>query len=1322
MNLIRFVLKTRIPYEGAIQFFNMGALVRGAYPFLEEDREQFAGRDEIRDRLVELISNDSYRAGLLYGTPGVGKTSLIRASLIPHLRENGVGTILCEDKSDPVQSFARGMMAQGVPVGEGEDALSYLGRAVEQAVSGQVYLFVIDDAGAMLDDASPTLVNSLGDFYTRVVVRSRGKARLLFSCASERVHCLGKLERRTGSLFPPNNRVELMPFSVDEAVPLLGYLLGSEDSGLLVEIVSSLQEEGAVLPLQLQIAAQAMGGMGIRSLESLRKLGGIREVIDGWFAKLASSHGEESIGLQLLGVLGAMGRGTRPTATELAQRAGIKGEVAGKLLAGFGQGGLLTTEVEEGIERVSLSHEGLRPYLQQAGAPAMAIARKGRALLTSRADANKRLSWKELREIEQRGIVPDGEQEKRLLSRSKRFFRIAVIASVAVVCAFLLATWILNRSSAYWDQDVVNDGNKRWVVRAGKKGLSWFHWMPSSPSFGAVTSDSGVATSWLSETGKQTLHEGLGAEGAADIVGRLRQPLRGVVEFAATGNKAVIGELAQKATSGADMAALFQVLAPIATGGMDELSLVSKAFASGSPLAQQGALEFAMEAMNRHPGVFEPLLGRALGKEGSAEARRLILAAMRELPAENRRVIAEYATEQELDEETRTGLLAMGGENGDGEGPSALSATALLQSGNLSGETRDKAHELLRRAFSINPAKASEHAFKLAESESAPESERRFALELLQEFASAEIARPFAVSIQKLARSEIEVVRAGALPLLARVDPSNATPQLALLTQESPSVEMRMAIASAWGEVIYNETTSQEDKDAAIGILSVALEKERNSKVRGAVARAFGFSGRVAQTLLTDRIKREGLTVAEGAAFGLANSMRVKASSAAALGGVLRLWKKKGRAKRAAVRVMADMARVNPSRVMNYLVSAAFDKKDTALHKPAVEGICFGIVGQNKSAQRALIRLARHERASVRMQAARCALDVKNDFGTAASLGRALAGDEDVAVRRKAASLLAMAAQNEVKGKRDVTALLRLAADENVAVRASAWPGVGVLGEDSTEKVSPLLQDGMAKGNQEERLLILDAAGKLGVANVLGAARADASSAVRIAAAKLALELNHEVAETVRTALFDSDARVRRGTLEVLLDSSNTTEELVGAVIPLVMNDENRRVRNLALSVLAQKGNLAEVRTLLETKGASISAQERAQVSVAGRSLAKRNAKLAKELLLPLMKDVSHDVRKESLPPLARALAAVHSPAELGTKLLKTEADANLRLAILAAISLQGSDDSKRPAVKTALDKAQKVGGPFTSYFAGVGKNLLEMGLATTGFWQLLVP
>src|SRR5690606_12353111 len=237
--------------------------LRGLSPFAESERDVLFGRDGERDDLARLVTAEGFRAGLLYGESGVGKSSLLRAGLVPHLRDHGAGALMCEDIHHPEESFAYSIaMATGQSRGDHEPPVQYLARVLSDAIAGQMYLFIVDEADLALRNATDDrIIHEFGELFARVVSRSAGRARFLFACASERLHGFNALGRRTGSLFPPSTRYELGRFHQEQAAFVLERTLAlagsSADQQLARAIAAGLDQEGSggILPADLQIAA-----------------------------------------------------------------------------------------------------------------------------------------------------------------------------------------------------------------------------------------------------------------------------------------------------------------------------------------------------------------------------------------------------------------------------------------------------------------------------------------------------------------------------------------------------------------------------------------------------------------------------------------------------------------------------------------------------------------------------------------------------------------------------------------------------------------------------------------------------------------------------------------------------------------------------------------------------------------------------------------------------------------------------------------------------------------------------------------------------------
>ena len=58
---------------------------KGLRPFAEADAADFFGRDDLADQLAELVKRSRFIA--VVGPSGSGKSSLVRAGLLPRLRQ-----------------------------------------------------------------------------------------------------------------------------------------------------------------------------------------------------------------------------------------------------------------------------------------------------------------------------------------------------------------------------------------------------------------------------------------------------------------------------------------------------------------------------------------------------------------------------------------------------------------------------------------------------------------------------------------------------------------------------------------------------------------------------------------------------------------------------------------------------------------------------------------------------------------------------------------------------------------------------------------------------------------------------------------------------------------------------------------------------------------------------------------------------------------------------------------------------------------------------------------------------------------------------------
>jgi len=109
--------------------FSGGAAFRGLLPFQEADRGRFYGRESDTPALFEMIRQNDFRFGVLFGESGCGKTSLLRAGLVPRLWDEGYVPVYCRSYKDPLLAAMEECRKRShIPVVEGEPPVDYLRR------------------------------------------------------------------------------------------------------------------------------------------------------------------------------------------------------------------------------------------------------------------------------------------------------------------------------------------------------------------------------------------------------------------------------------------------------------------------------------------------------------------------------------------------------------------------------------------------------------------------------------------------------------------------------------------------------------------------------------------------------------------------------------------------------------------------------------------------------------------------------------------------------------------------------------------------------------------------------------------------------------------------------------------------------------------------------------------------------------------------------------------------------------------------------------------------------------------------------------------
>ncbi|MGE5187191.1 MAG: hypothetical protein ACM31C_34315 [Acidobacteriota bacterium] len=1293
--------------------------LRGLDPFGEAERDVWQGRETERDELARMVTADGFRAGLLYGETGVGKTSLVRAGLIPHLRDHGVVALACEDLAQPAASFAAGLSAFGIQPNSNETPIAFLARAVANAVQGQQFVFVVDDVD--LACADERIIAEIADMFAKVVSRSAGRARFLFVSASERMHVLGVLERRTGSLFPPSNRYELPRMHPEAAAGLLDRVLSlsgvAADPKLAEAVAVGLANASGVLTADLQIAAMAMRDLRLTSPRALHDLGGAGELESEWLHEACRATGNERAALRLCGELSDGPPGPRG-ADELIDRVNLDPGFAQTAFGMLESRGVIVRADASGRAWM-LRHEVLQPRVRILAAPARAAARRAFDLLGSKIGNRGRLTLMELATLRHEGIVPTSASEAEVVQRSKRYY-LTVAGGIAAVPVLIMLIMLFSmRGRVFFDLES-RAGGDHVLVRGGRAGLSAFGWLPGS-RYGKYVADTGLTRAMVApEVWKKIEKHDLGASrgGWSDHVTSMMAPqLAGLVEYATTGDEkalAALGKAAEKDPE--DLAELLTALRPVTRGTPTEVQLIEKALAMPSPAVQRAAVAAAGAAAQRRNDIYKDTLVQALSTP-DAEQRRIAFGAVRNL-GERGKALFRAAMERATDPAARRELQVELAVASTDDAPSAAGAAQVLADPDASAPQRERAKAQIKAALAQDPATAAAALTSLVAQDKAPGDARVFAIDTLRDLEPMPKVANLVEAAKAAFESKSVAVRAAALPLYAKVDAELAAKQLTdMLDDKKLDKPLRVAAALAWGEVgVSNHAAAAEALDK--------MFKEDDSDVRAAAAEAAGKLGRAYQDKLVKMAKADSYNVRIGAAEGLAASALTGGSVGVAIDGIAQMWREKGRPRRDAVKIWAHLARKKPfSQVVDYLSIAARTTEDPALHPIAVDGLCNASLAGSADARRALAKSVDDTAADVRRIVMQCVADGPDPAKNGAGIAQKLVRDQDREIRADAARVLAMTVDKGKVAQGIGDALVALLDDPDRDVRVIAIRAVGALGADAPKPASTAMAKLFSRGDEGEKLALVRTAKQIGAADLIALAVADGSPLVRVEAVDAALGSGVRAAATLSAALADPDPQVRKAALERLAAQKDKIDAGVrDRALSLAVRDPDPELSQAALTTIARVAPKEAVLGRLHRALASRAERERVMAAAAAIGLVDREPALTVQLLEPLLDDPSHDVRAAMLPALAAAYAKTNEAKKLADLMNDSENQAMRRLTVAAAFITLAKTDAGKPAAESALKGIIENGPPMARITARLVAGMIAGKADGMAFLQELVP
>ncbi len=373
------------PFDGRSPYIGLAS-------FQERDAEKFFGRERLIAELVTRVATSAAsnaRALFVAGPSGSGKSSLVRAGLVPALKKGQVagsehwlyetlkpGRAPLDELGLAVAKLARNSDLRNAMTTRGLTDATFLNQQADMALtddSKQRAVIVIDQFEEIFTQLTPERENERVAFLnllTHAVTVENGRALVIFTLRSDFVANCASYPNLNALVNQEFIQVGAMtPDELVSAIARPAYQVGLRiDPALISQIVNDVRGEPGALPLMqfaLQDLFEAEKSKGELTLDGYLKRGGLHEALerhaDAEFAKLDDA--EKQLTRSVFSGLVETGRGREDTKrsalfSELVP-AGADATRVKTLISKLADVRLITTDEQDGKETVTLAHERL---------------------------------------------------------------------------------------------------------------------------------------------------------------------------------------------------------------------------------------------------------------------------------------------------------------------------------------------------------------------------------------------------------------------------------------------------------------------------------------------------------------------------------------------------------------------------------------------------------------------------------------------------------------------------------------------------------------------------------------------------------------------------------------------------------------------------------------------------------------------------------------------------------------------------------------------------------------------------------------------------
>jgi WD40 repeat protein len=447
-----------------------GVAFRGLLPFSEGDRDRFFGREAEINSLVELVTVASFRFGVLYGESGCGKTSLLRAGVIPRLWDAGLVPLYCRLHRDPLIAIhAEAQRQTGVAPRPDEPIRDYLRRlAAEHSASVVIIFDQFEELFISYPEASarePFLA-----FVSACQHDPTLPIAFLISVRSDFLYLIGTaFDGRVDDPFAAGSRFVLRPFTPEQACRVIESSVREDslplEEGLPEHLVRDLTQDGRVLPSELQIVGDQLQRRRVLTVREYRAIGGKEALVHGYLEDiLRCARDHEAARLVLRSIISEENTRLTLAASEIRERTQRSAAVVDECLRLFVQARLVRALQDEEPWRYELVHEYLIDKVNRVAGKVMDARQRANRLLRQHlshlsVDPQTRIPLPQLWFIQRYSDQRTESKARALMHKSLLRGALRAAGTFVLACAVGTVALALLSVREEWDERILNGGH-----------------------------------------------------------------------------------------------------------------------------------------------------------------------------------------------------------------------------------------------------------------------------------------------------------------------------------------------------------------------------------------------------------------------------------------------------------------------------------------------------------------------------------------------------------------------------------------------------------------------------------------------------------------------------------------------------------------------------------------------------------------------------------------------------------------------------------------------------------------------------------------------